>query len=119
MSKTNKVRFELYVSPEMAEAIRAAARSAELRSPQQFIYMAIASYIRNWAPPLAKRGKPGQRNEEKWPSGWPVHTPCPAGGCNVNHDPAWHLENEPRLVRADNVRRAFAAAGLDSDSYAD
>lgn len=72
--------------------------------------MALASYVRNWSPPLAKKGKKGQSDDRPWPSGWSRSEPCPA--CQKLHDPKEHPVN---TVGGHRVKEAFEARGLDSD----
>lgn len=105
-------RLTLLLAPKLYEKARRHAERRQL-SVSDWIRQAILAYERK-----------AERYESKdvdatWPSGWPKNQPCPGGGCTLNHDPAWHLANEARLVRSDNVRQAFAAAGLDSDPFAD
>lgn len=111
-----KLRISLWLSPEHKSTFERKASKRGLPLALWLLQAALA-YERKAERYEAKK----EAEQETWASGWAKNQPCPGGGCSLNHDPAWHLANEPRLVRSDNVRRAFAAAGLlapeENDGY--
>ena len=69
MNEVNKVKVVLYLDEAIAKRIEAARCSVNLRSKQQWIYMAISSYLGRWKQPL--------ENDKLWP-------PCRI--CGRKHD---------------------------------
>lgn len=107
-------RVEVRIPAGVYSAAQAIATEVGL-SIQGVISMALASYVRNWTSPLARKGKQGQVNTSPWPSGWLRSSPCPlpAQYCNVAepHDPASHLGARGDYLD-DLLRSAFKQAGL-------
>lgn len=72
---SNKVRVVLWLDEVMAARIEEARLSGNLRSKQQWIYMAISSYLGRWKKPM--------ENAKLWEK-------CYL--CNKKHDPQEHFE---------------------------
>lgn len=70
VSKEVKVRIVLWVDPMIAERIEEARLSTNLRSKQQWIYMAISSYLSKWKKPAS--------NDQLWDKCY---------HCGKRHDP--------------------------------
>jgi len=107
-------RVEIRLSADLYEAALEIAKQLGGLSINAVANMAMASYVRNWAAPWKRKGKPGQTERKSaeelvWPSGWPKTEACPAQCTRGEHDPA---EHDVKTLGGNRVMMAFLDAGL-------